>query len=387
MSSMLRPAHLIQLAAASLLAIGVVMVQSAAMTIGGGARSASLASLLSSRHLLLAGLAVVAMLVASRIDIRQGFRSRTLLNPLFLALLVSLALAGLTLVPGMGRSVNGSSRWLELGGFSFQPSELVKWTMIPFLAWWCARRRGAMGRFFTGLLPPLIIVGGACAIIVIEDLGTAALIGAVAGCLLLAGGAAWWQLGMLVPLAGAGVVVAILQAPYRVARLTAFRDPWADPAGAGYHAIQSMVTIAQGGLTGRGVGNGIQKFGYVPEDTTDFIFSIVCEELGLAGAGLVVGLYLVILWVGLGIVRDCRDTFARLVGLGVLLTVGLQVTVNVAVVTVVVPTKGIALPLVSSGGTGWVLTAFALGLLASLDNARELGIDGDELPTLSAEPA
>ncbi|MFW6033482.1 MAG: FtsW/RodA/SpoVE family cell cycle protein, partial [Phycisphaeraceae bacterium] len=171
------------------------------------------------------------------------------------------------------------------------------------------------------------------------------------------------------------------------ARLTAFRDPWADPAGAGYHAIQSMVTIAQGGLTGRGVGNGIQKFGYVPEDTTDFIFSIVCEELGLAGAGLVVGLYLVILWVGLGIVRDCRDTFARLVGLGVLLTVGLQVTVNVAVVTVVVPTKGIALPLVSSGGTGWVLTAFALGLLASLDNARELGIDGDELPTLSAEPA
>ncbi len=121
-----------------------------------------------------------------------------------------------------------------------------------------------------------------------------------------------------------------------------------------------------------GVGYGIQKFGYLPEDTTDFIFAIICEEMGMAGAMLVIGLYLAILWTGLGIVRDCKDTFGRLVGLGVLLTVGLQATINIAVVTVVVPTKGIALPLISSGGTGWIVTAFMLGLVASLDEANRL---------------
>jgi len=141
-----------------------------------------------------------------------------------------------------------------------------------------------------------------------------------------------------------------------------------------------MLAIAQGGLFGRGLGNGIQKFGYLPEDTTDFIFAIICEETGLAGASLVVGLYIVLLWVGMGIVRDCRDTFARLLGLGVLLTVGMQALINIAVVTVVVPTKGIALPLISSGGTGWVVTAFAIGLVAALDNANRMAAeDGEEL--------
>jgi cell division protein FtsW len=157
-----------------------------------------------------------------------------------------------------------------------------------------------------------------------------------------------------------------------MARLTAFVDPWADPRGIGYHPIQSMLAIAMGGLSGRGLGNGIQKFGYLPEDTTDFIFAIICEELGLGGAALVVALYMAILWIGLGILRDCRDTFSRLVGIGVLMTIGLQALINMAVVTVVVPTKGIALPLISAGGTGWILTAAAAGLLAALDAANHL---------------
>jgi len=141
-----------------------------------------------------------------------------------------------------------------------------------------------------------------------------------------------------------------------------------------------MLAFAQGGLQGRGLGQSIQKY-YIPEDTTDFIFPIISEELGLPGAALVVFLILAILWVGLGIVKDCKDTFGRLVGLGVLLTFGVQAAFNIAVVTVVVPTKGIALPLVSSGGTGWILCAFSLGLLAALDNANYLEVapDGDEL--------
>ncbi len=132
-----------------------------------------------------------------------------------------------------------------------------------------------------------------------------------------------------------------------------------------------MVAFAQGGVSGSGLGQSVQKY-YIPEDTTDFVFPIIAEELGFGGAVLVVGLFLAILWVGLGIAKDTQDTFGRLVALGVLLTVGLQAVINLAVVTVVVPTKGIALPLISAGGTGWIFTAFALGLVASLDNAKAM---------------
>ncbi len=418
----LRPAHLIQLAVLALLGLGVVMATSAGLSVPDATATTEPAPadpfapdaadpppsppdawavapldgvyrVLTSRQAIYAGLAVAVMLLAGRINVRELFRAHGVSNPLILMVLGALALAAMTFVPGMGRSVNGAARWLYLGpklwGLSFQPSELVKWVMVLALAWWCARRAGVMHRFGAGLLPPLMLLAVACGLIVIEDLGTAALIGTVGGLLLIAGGARLWQLALLVPPALGAFVAAIAANPYRVARLTAFLDPWADPRGTGYHPIQSMLAIVHGGLTGRGLGHGVQKFGYLPEDTTDFIFSIICEELGLVGAATVVGLYLAILWVGLGIVRDCRDTFARLVGLGVLLTVGLQAAINLAVVTVVVPTKGIALPLVSAGGTGWIMTAFALGLLAALDNAnhleREAGLELD--PRSRREPA
>jgi len=358
---------------------------------------------LNPRTLVYAVLALGVMVVASRINVREMFSIRPVhlgpdatlaqrwartvrgwANPLWLIVALSLALTALTLVPGMGRNVNGASRWLYLGGpstgISFQPSELVKWVMVLAVAWWCARRRFVMHRFVHGLLPPIMLMSLGCGMIVVEDLGTAALIGLVGVCMLIAGGARWWHLSLFA-LAGVGALVALtLNTPYRLQRLTTFLDPWADPAGAGYHPIQSMLAFAQGGLRGSGLGQSIQKY-YIPEDTTDFIFPILAEELGLPGAAIVVLLILAILWVGLGIVRDCKDTFGRLVGLGVLLTFGIQAAVNLAVVTVVVPTKGIALPLVSNGGTGWILCAFSLGLVAALDNANyyEVAPDGDEL--------
>lgn len=378
-----RPAHLLMTCVVALLGIGLVMVHSAGLTVVSEAGDASTFSgdvgvggLLSpfiNKNLIYALMAVGAMLVGSRVDLHAIFRSRGWANPVWAAVLISLALCGMTLLPGVGKSVNGASRWLVIGpagsGISFQPSELMKWTLVVGLAWWCARRRGVMHRFGWGLLPALALVGLACGLIVIEDLGTAALIGAVSLCVLVAGGAKLWQLGLILPIAVAGVVGAILQSPYRVRRLTAFMDPWADSQGTGYHPIQSMLAFAQGGLQGNGLGQSIQKY-YIPEDTTDFVFPIIAEELGFGGAVLVVGLFLAILWIGLGIARDSQDTFGRLVALGVLLTVGLQAVINLAVVTVVVPTKGIALPLISAGGTGWVFTAFALGLVASLDNAK-----------------
>ncbi|GAB4196244.1 MAG: stage V sporulation protein E [Phycisphaeraceae bacterium] len=391
---MLRSSHILQLAVVALLGLAVLMVNSAGARVGAESlHDAGLApgvlDVLTGRATIYAVLAVAVMLLASRINVRQLFAVRGWTNPLSVVVVGALVLAALTLVPGMGRSVNGASRWLYLGprswGLSFQPSELVKWVMVIAIAWWCARRRGLMHRFRYGLVPPILLIALACVIVVIEDLGTAALIGLVACCMLIAGGARIRHLLMVVPIGMVGLIAALLHSPYRIRRLTAFLDPWADPAGSGYHPIQSMLAVSQGGLAGRGLGNGIQKFGYLPEDTTDFIFAVICEELGFMGAVLVVSLFLVILWVGLEIVKDCKDTFGRLVGLGVLLTIGLQAAINIAVVVAVVPTKGIALPLVSAGGTGWIMTAFALGLVAALDNANYLEQE-EELEGLVLEP-
>jgi len=162
----------------------------------------------------------------------------------------------------------------------------------------------------------------------------------------------------------------ILANPYRMERVTAFLDPYADPQGAGYHMIQSMAAIAGGAGAGRGLGHGLQKFGYLPEDRTDFVFAVIGEELGIAGAGMVIALYVILVWACLAIVRAERRPALQLVGLGIAATVGLQALMNLVVVTGLAPTKGIALPLVSAGGTGWLLTSAALGLLVAMDRAH-----------------
>ena len=363
-----------------MLGLAQVAVRSAGMSVG--QTDGDSGWLIVDRTLVYAVLAVTAMIVASQINVRQTMRVRGCRNPLAWVLIGSLVLLGLTFIPGMGRSVNGASRWLYLGpsawGLSFQPSELVKWVMVLCMAWWCSRRWSMMHRFARGLLPALVLIGFAAGLVMVEDLGTGLLIGLVAMCLLIAGGARLWHLAIMVPLAGVAVAVGVWTNPYRWNRLTSFLDPWADPYGSGYHAIQSMLAFAQGGLAGRGLGNGVQKFGYLPEDTTDFIFATICEEMGVVGAILVVVLYLVLFWVGLGIVRDSKDMFGRLVGLGVLLTIAFQSLMNLAVVTVVVPTKGIALPLLSSGGTGWIMAAACVGLVAALDRGNELEAEESE---------
>ncbi|MEM9251771.1 MAG: FtsW/RodA/SpoVE family cell cycle protein [Planctomycetota bacterium] len=407
--------------AAALLAIGVVMVRSADARIEAMSRAASaaavtddpaglasaqaaLASSMTSRTAIYAGLALGVMLLASRVDLRRigpageaGAGSSDLRPgnaagwqawPVALIVGVALGLQALTLVPGAGIEANGAVRWLGvtlpgIGRVTFQPSEGVKWALVIGLAWWAAARGAAMRQAGTGLLPALVLLGLACGLVVLEDLGTAVLIGAVGGVLLLAAGARLWQLAG-VGLAGlAGAAAMIAQSDFRRARILAFLDPWSDAAGTGYHPIQAMAALAQGGPSGAGLGYGVQKFGYLPEDTTDFIYAIVCEELGLAGAVMVVGLLLAMAWLCWSIGAASRDRFVALVGLGVAATLGLQAAINVAVVTVVVPTKGIALPLVSHGGTGWVVTAAMLGLIAG---AARHAPDVEPSSSAEAEP-
>ncbi len=367
---MLRPHHILQISTVALLCIGVVMVHSAGMSVTDASQT-EMGLIGHSRHLIFAVIAACALFGASRINMRQFMAVRGLWNPIPWLFLLACTTVVLTLIPGIGRSVNGSARWLSLGFVQFQPSELMKWAVVLMLAYWCTIKAGVMNNFRHGVLPGMCLIALSCFLVVIQDLGTAALTGAIGMVMIFAAGAKWWHLALTVPPALGAVAVAILKTPYRRDRILAYLNPWADPQGNGYHPIQSMLAIAEGSGYGRGLGNGIQKFGYLPEDTTDFIFSIICEETGIAGALLVIALYGLILWSGFMIIRETKDTFCKLFAMGVIMMVTLQAAFNIAVVTVMVPTKGIPLPLISAGGTGWVLTSLALGLVASLGVAAQ----------------
>ena len=354
------PRDVVLIVATALLALGAVAVQSAGMTV---TQSGTVADLATNRTTLLAIAAVAALLLGRSIPIAWTTSRMVAVT----SIVVAGVLLALVLVPGIGSKVNGARRWINFGPIGFQPSELAKWALLLFLAWYGATRVRHMGQFRRGLLPALAVVGLLCGLILLEDLGTAVLIGTVATIMLIAAGARLKHMIMLAVPAAAALFVAIAVEPYRLKRLQIFLDPWADPEGKGYHVIQSMAAIHGGGIGGRGLGNGIQKFGYLPEDTTDFIFSIITEEFGLLGATLVVGLFIALLWAGWRIVTSQVRPERQLLALGIVAMISLQTLMNLLVVTGLAPTKGIALPLVSSGGTGWVMTAFMLGVLARLD--------------------
>ncbi|MCP4837930.1 MAG: FtsW/RodA/SpoVE family cell cycle protein [Planctomycetes bacterium] len=376
------PRDLVLTTTLALLLLGAVVVQSAGMTV---TAPGTAWGLLTHRAVLLAGAAAAALLLARLLPVSLITSKAVAILPLAGATILLV----LVLIPGVGREVNGAKRWIELGPIGFQPSEIAKWTTILLVAWYASRRTLVLGRLVSGLGPILVVVGLVCGLTMLEDLGTALLIGVVAAILLLAAGARLWHLAILGLPATAAVAVAIQTEGYRMTRLQAFLDPWADPSGSGYHIIQSLKAISGGGAGGRGLGNGIQKFGYLPEDTTDFIFSIVTEELGLLGSILVVGLFLSLMWAGWRIVREQVHPQRQLIAMGIVATVTIQALVNLLVVTGLAPTKGIALPLVSSGGTGWILTAFMLGILCRLDTTpRELGArPRTETPLLRNAPA
>ncbi|MCL4209261.1 MAG: FtsW/RodA/SpoVE family cell cycle protein [Phycisphaeraceae bacterium] len=363
---MLRPGQGLVIFAVALLIFGVVMVNSAGLSVQ-EADGITLSRVLTSRPMIYALLAGAMLAIGACVPVRRIFTARGLASPIPWLTLATLVLLLAVYLPGLSREMNGSKRWLNLGGVSFQPSEFAKWTLIILLAWHGAKRAAVMHRLTSGFLPGVFLIGLVCLLIGVHDLGTAVLVGLVGMAMLVAAGVRWWQAGMLVPVGAAAFTAAVIHSPYRINRLLAYVNPFDDPQGIGYHVIQSMSAVSGGGLAGRGLGNGVRKFGYLPEDTTDFIFAIICEELGIFGAALVLFLYGGLVVCGLLVARRVSHPFLRLVALGVVLTIGLQAAINIAVVTGVAPTKGIALPLLSHGGTGWALTAFSIGLLVSMD--------------------
>jgi cell division protein FtsW len=309
----------------------------------------------------------------SWLRIRSRDEHRWWFQPNLMLLLVTVALLAMVLVPGIGVERNASRRWLAIGpvryGVIFQPSELAKLSLVLFVAGWYGRRRVEPGRFFKTLLVPAIVVALCAGLVGLEDFGTAALLLAVGGLLLLGAGSRLWHLVVLALPALGAMGYLLVSKPYRLARLTGFLDIWDDPGGKGYHAVQSLCSIAAGGWWGTGLGGGLQKYGYLPEARTDFIFAIICEELGVVGGLAIIGLFMAFVWQGRKAAVSAPDMFGRLLALGVTLTIGLQAAMNIAVVTVSIPTKGIALPLVSAGGSGILFLGTAIGLLASVGRA------------------
>ena len=284
--------QLLFLITAALLCFGLIMVQSADSRIR-TTHDNWLSQALSNKNAIHAGLALLAMTATWRMDYRwllgrwKGRNDRPLMALLltpaaWLIVLTAAFLVAVQITP-LGRQLNGARRWFGYGAFGFQPSELAKLSLVLFVSAYAVHRANAVRSFWKGFVPLMAVFGVIAALVVKEDFGTTVLLTAVVLSLVLMAGCKVWHMALLLP-GVAAVAYHMLHTPWRYARLMAFMHPEADPKGVGYHPLQSLLTITSGGFWGRGLGNGIQKMGYLPEDNTDFIFAVICEELGFFGA-------------------------------------------------------------------------------------------------------
>jgi len=344
---------------AVLLGLGVVMVASTAP-----ARNPALTRYLVMKHTLWLCLSIVALYVAYAVELRTLRR--------WSAVVLVLSLLTLVGVLVFGVKVNGARRWYRFGVLSFQPSELFKVALCLYMAHFFDRERARIKTFFKGFLQPVAIMGLAFVLILAQpDFGTALLVATMTFAMLFVAGI---RIIHVLPavLASAPLVVGlVVMVPERIERILAFLDPWKDPQGAGYQVIQSLLALGSGGLLGVGLGNSQQKLLFLPEANNDFVFSIVGEELGLVGTASVLLLFALLFWYGVRVARRAPDLFSSLLVFGLTLMIGLQAVVNIAVVTCSAPTKGLALPFVSAGGSSLVATMVAMGLILNVASRVE----------------
>jgi len=282
-------------------------------------------------------------------------------------LMVCLSTLVIVLIPGIGIVVNDSRRWLGIGIARFQPSELSKICVIIFLAWFLEKKGPRIKSFTKGVVPTLLIVSVVCGLILFEpDLGTAVLIGVTGVAMLFVAGLTIPHLFTLMMGGGVALAAAIYFKPYRMLRFLSFLNPWADPTGSGYQIIQALYALGPGGLIGLGLGNSRQKLLYLPEPHTDFIFSIVGEELGFIATALVVSAFLILAMRGFRIAMRAPDAFGSFLAAGITFMIMIQVAINILVVTATIPVTGMTLPLISSGGSSLFITMSMIGILLNI---------------------
>jgi cell division protein FtsW len=352
--------------ALALTAVGVVMVYSSTAILG-ITRYQDPDHFLT-RQLGRAALGVVALVLCSRLDLRRLEAASPWLFGLAAALLAAVVVAG--------RAANGASRWLSFGLISVQPADVARMSTVLFLAWWLRRHPPATLTLARGVLLPLGAVGGLCLLILLQpNLSSATLLGVTGVVMLFLGGARLRHLAVPVGAAAVALLVALQLHPYQMERMRTFVkfafSNSLDSRGAGWQLDQSLIAIGSGGWLGRGIGGGLQKYLFLPEAHTDFIFSIVGEETGFLGATVLLGLIALLLWRGIRAAARAADPFAYLLAGGLTLQIGLYALANLAVATGLAPTTGLPLPFVSYGGSALLVNMAAAGLLyrVSAENA------------------
>jgi cell division protein FtsW len=319
------------------------------------------------RHLvyLLAG--IFMMLVAMAVDMQT---LKKLSKPI---MAFSVLLLVLVLIPNVGRETAGARRWFKIGPLNFQPSEFAKIAIMVYLADLLSRKEKTIKSFVHGYLPPILVLGAVLGLVLLEpDLGTAIAISAVGMMMLFVSGVRPLYLLSSILASIPALYVLLFRVPYRRKRMMIFLNPWSDKRGAGFQIIQSFIALGSGGLLGVGLGQSKQKLFYLPASHTDFIFSIIGEELGFIGAASVVILFILFVWEGMKITFKANGQFEKLLSMALVCLVALEAVINIGVTAGVLPTKGLPLPFISYGGTSLIFHLTAVGLLLNIAKSSEV---------------
>ncbi|MDQ2993800.1 MAG: putative lipid II flippase FtsW [Pseudomonadota bacterium] len=347
-----------------LLGLGLLMVTSSSMVISEQQFGTPFHFLL--RQLIHVGIGIALSLVAIRVDISTWQRTSVLW------LFLSIILLVLVLIPGIGRHVNGSVRWIYIGPISLQVSELAKISVVIYLAGYLVRRAEEVQRSVTGFLKPMVVLGLMAFLLLMEpDFGATSVIMATALAMMFLAGVRIWQYAVMFFGVAIALAALALTSPYRLARLTTFLDPWANQFDSGYQLTQSLIAFGRGGVFGVGLGDSIQKLFYLPEAHTDFLFAVLAEELGLIGEIAIISLYCIlvgrVLWLGRK-AYELGHHFAAYLSYGLGLWLAFQAMVNIGVNAGLLPTKGLTLPLMSYGGSSIIINCVVIAILLRISS-------------------
>ncbi len=358
---------LLLMASVALILIGYIMVTSASLHLGVKTSGDILHYPLRQMIHIGIGLVLASLLLLIKMNFWE--QSGQWLFILGLLLLV------VVLIPGLGVDVNGSFRWLQVAGFRIQVSELVKLISVIYMAGYVTRHLEVVRVSAYGLLKPLILFSIACILLLLEpDFGSSVVILTVAMGVMFLGGARLWQFVVLMAILAILAWLLVYFSPYRMSRITSFINPWADPRDTGYQLVQALIAFGRGEWLGVGLGSSIQKLSYLPEAHTDFLFSVLAEELGLLGVFTIICLYSILIWRAFAIGNKAEKVgmiFSGFIAYGVAILFGFQAFVNMGVNMGMLPTKGLTLPLMSYGGASMIVMCCALAFLFRIHSETE----------------
>jgi cell division protein FtsW len=348
-----------------LVGVGIVMVYSASSALA--LKKFGTSYYFLQKQSIFALLGIVVLVVSCHIPYRAY---RSLAYPLLFLAIIFLTVI---LVSGFGYSAGGAKRWFRFDGFTFQPSEFARFALVIYLAYSMNRKMDRIKVFSVGFLPHVLVLCLFTILIMLQpDFGSVVIFGAITWIMLFVGGVRiTYLLGSMVAVIPAAYYM-MAGADYRIHRIMSFMNPWQYSGDKGYQVVHSLLAFGTGGIWGAGIGKGYQKLFYLPEPHTDFIFSVIGEELGLIGVLVILGLYTLILWRGISIARNSPDAFGSFVAIGLTTAMGLQIFINMGVALGLLPTKGLTLPFLSYGGTSLLMNMVSIGVLMNISGVKKM---------------